>query len=123
MMTKPEEIAKLSGDNSREEKERVMTGFLSGWVEVLSKLYFTITSREFQVLVSTDCAGMGTHVPGLNLVVNIGERTCLWKLVYIAVLPRAAKESVEAGPAGWQGWAGQRQPSSLCHCPLARTER
>ena len=29
VMTKPEEIAKLSGDNSREEKERVMTGFLS----------------------------------------------------------------------------------------------
>ena len=30
VMTKPEEIAKLSRDNSREEKERVMTGFLSG---------------------------------------------------------------------------------------------
>ena len=30
VMTKPEEVAKLSGDNSREEKERVMQGFLSG---------------------------------------------------------------------------------------------
>jgi hypothetical protein len=29
-MTKPEEIAKLSGDNSREEKQRVMEGFISG---------------------------------------------------------------------------------------------
>ena len=28
--------------------------------------------RSIQVLVSTDCAGMGVHVPDLRLVVNVG---------------------------------------------------
>jgi hypothetical protein len=31
-MPAPESVVKLSGDNSREEKDRVMAGFLSGWV-------------------------------------------------------------------------------------------
>jgi hypothetical protein len=30
VMPKPEEIAKLSGDNSSEEKARVMEGFING---------------------------------------------------------------------------------------------
>ena len=31
-----------------------------------------ISCRSIQVLVSTDCAGMGVHVPDLRLVVNVG---------------------------------------------------
>ena len=32
----------------------------------------TFFCRSIQVLVSTDCAGMGVHVPDLRLVVNVG---------------------------------------------------
>ena len=35
--------------------------------------YNCLECRLFRVLISTDCAGMGIHVPGLRLVVNCGE--------------------------------------------------
>ena len=75
-MPSPDEVVKLSGDNSSEEKERVMNGFLEGLVMDLADTqcrYNCLECRLFRVLISTDCAGMGIHVPGLRLVLNCGE--------------------------------------------------
>ena len=58
-------VEKLTGDNTRSEKERVMKLFKEG---------------VCQVLVCTDVAGMGLHVSGLNLAVNIGVPKTPWKL-------------------------------------------
>ena len=63
-MPSRKEICKLSGDNDKEDKDRELSDFLCG---------------NTQVLVSTDCAGMGVHVPDLQLVVNIGLPKNLWK--------------------------------------------
>ena len=60
-MPSRKEICKLSGDNDREDKDRELSELLCG---------------NTQVLVSTDCAGMGVHVPDLRLVVNIGLPNC-----------------------------------------------
>ena len=76
VMPSPDEVVKLSGDNSSEEKERVMCGFLEGLVMDLADTqcgYNCLECRVFRVLISTDCAGMGIHVPGLRLVLNCGE--------------------------------------------------
>ena len=56
---------KLTGDNTRTEKERVMSLFKVGICKVL---------------VCTDVAGMGLHVEDLNLSVNIGIPTHPWKM-------------------------------------------
>ena len=64
-MPSRKEICKLSGENDREDKDRELSDFLCG---------------NTQVLVSTDCAGMGVHVPDLQLVVNIGLPKNLWKI-------------------------------------------
>ena len=75
-MPSPDSVVKLSGDYSSEEKERVMRGFLEGLVMDLDDTqcrYNCLECRLFRVLISTDCAGMGKHVPGLRLVVNSGE--------------------------------------------------
>ena len=73
-MPKQSAIAKMSGDDNKEDKDKIMTGFLNGSDLKLcncSCLNNTLI-RQIQVLVSTDCAGMGVHVPDLRLVVNIG---------------------------------------------------
>ena len=58
-------IEKLTGDNTRAEKERVMNLFKSG---------------ECQVLVCTDVAGMGVDVRDLTCAVNIGIPKNAWKM-------------------------------------------
>ena len=40
--------------------------------EIISQACWFFFCRSIQVLVSTDCAGMGVHVPDLRLVVNVG---------------------------------------------------
>ena len=62
------QIEKLTGDNSRSEKERVMRLFKDG---------------VCQVLVCTDVAGMGVDIPGLNFSVNIGIPKNSWKMKQI----------------------------------------
>ena len=57
-------VEKLTGDNTRAEKERVMHAFKEG---------------VCQVLVSTDVAGMGVDVRGLNFAVNVGVPKTPWK--------------------------------------------
>ena len=68
-------VEKLSGDNSKGEKLRVMERFKSG---------------ECKILVSTDVAGMGTDVPGLNLVINLGVPKTPWK--FLQQCGRAGRE-------------------------------
>ena len=58
-------IEKLTGDNTRAEKERVMSSFKSG---------------ECQVLVCTDVAGMGVDVKDLTFSINIGIPKNAWKM-------------------------------------------
>ena len=57
-------VEKVTGDNTRKEKERVMQSFKEG---------------SCQVLVATDVAGMGIDVPGLTFAVNIGIPKDPWK--------------------------------------------
>ena len=71
--------------------------------QIINTLLFI---RIFQILVCTDCAGMGIHIPGLNFVVNIGEiqlDTCIPIKTHRAAIlfPRAAKEPVESAAANW----------------------
>ena len=68
-------VEKLSGDNSKDEKIRVMERFKTG---------------ECKVLVSTDVAGMGTDVPGLDLVINVGIPRTPWK--FLQQCGRAGRE-------------------------------
>ena len=73
--------------------------------------------------MSTDCAGMGIHVAGLRLVVNIGKCCIVARLLTIdPVIPRAAQEPLEGGPAGGEGGEREGQSGCLCDCPLARAE-
>ena len=68
-------VEKLSGDNSKEEKVRVLDRFKSG---------------DCKILVSTDVAGMGTDVPGLSLIVNVGIPKTSWK--FLQQCGRAGRE-------------------------------
>jgi len=58
-------VEKLTGDNTREEKGRVMELFQSG---------------ECQVLICTDVCGMGLDVKDLNFSVSIGLAKNCWKM-------------------------------------------
>ena len=71
----PTFVEKLSGDNSREEKFRVLELFKEGGCKVL---------------VSTDVAGMGTDVAGLSLIVNLGIPKSPWK--FLQQCGRAGRE-------------------------------
>ena len=64
LKTNQTSVEKLSGDNSKEEKFRVLELFKEG---------------ECKVLVSTDVAGMGTDVMGLSFIVNLGIPKSPWK--------------------------------------------
>lgn len=72
-MPSPEAVVKLSGDYDSEDKERIMTGFLNGFVLICAFLFNSLYCRMYQILTATDCCGMGVHVPGLRLVINIGK--------------------------------------------------
>merc|ERR1719186_211511 len=58
-------VEKLTGNNTRVEKTRVMELFKEG---------------HCQVLVCTDVAGMGVDITDLNLSVNIGIPKNAWKM-------------------------------------------
>ena len=68
-------VEKLSGDNSKDEKRRVMERFKTG---------------KCKVLVSTDVAGIGIDVPGLDLVINVGVPRTPWK--FLQQCGRAGRE-------------------------------
>ena len=89
-MPSRKEICKLSGDNDREDKDRELSDFLCG---------------NTQVLVSTDCAGMGVHVPDLQLVVNIGLPKNLWKIPQ--TFGRAGRDKTTQAVAIQLHWPGQ----------------
>ena len=61
-------VEKLTGDNTRSEKERVVQLFKEGIC---------------QVLVCTDVAGMGVDIKGLNFSVNVGIPKNSWKMKQI----------------------------------------
>ena len=97
-MPSRKEICKLSGDNDREDKDRELSDFLCG---------------NTQVLVSTDCAGMGVHVPDLQLVVNIGLPKNLWKIPQ--TFGRAGQDKTTQAVAiqlHWLGQIGKATPAS-----------
>ena len=97
-MPRRKEICKLSGDNDREDKDRELSDFLCG---------------NTQVLVSTDCAGMGVHVPDLQLVVNIGLPKNLWKIPQ--TFGRAGRDKTTQAVAiqlHWPGQIGKATPAS-----------
>ena len=85
----------------------------------LTKLF----PRQFQVLVCTDCAGMGVHVPGLNCVVNIGEsityglgiKTDGFEQDYQGTCGRLANRR-----GGLGGIVAARQPVSQCTGPVRK---
>ena len=54
-------------------KNNVFNGSFMGNYQLNSHNFYSNISRDIQVLTSTDVAGMGVHVYGLNLVVNIGK--------------------------------------------------
>jgi len=58
-------VGKLTGDNTSQLKEKLLQDFKDGRVSVL---------------VSTDVAGMGVDVPGLNLTVSVGLPGQAWQL-------------------------------------------
>ena len=68
-------VEKLSRDNTKDQKLRVMERFKSG---------------ECKVLISTDVAGMGVDVCGLSLVVNVGIPKTPWK--FLQQCGRAGRE-------------------------------
>ena len=73
-------VEKLTGDNTRAEKERVMRLFKEG---------------ISQVLVCTDVAGMGVDIPDLNFSVNVGIPTNSWKMKQIiGRIGRAGQKSI-----------------------------
>ena len=123
-MPSRKEICKLSGDNDREDKDRELSDFLCG---------------NTQVLVSTDCAGMGVHVPDLQLVVNIGLPKNLWKIPQTFGRGRACRDKTTRAVASsftgrdrlgrqlqHQKWgksllesnAGEKQSTMLFHLAL-----
>jgi len=85
------EIAKMGGDDDRLDKDRIMAGFVNG---------------SIQVLVSTDCAGMGLHVPDLRLVVNVGLPRNLWKLPQ--TFGRAGRDKSLQAVGVQMFWPGQK---------------
>ena len=97
-MPSRKEICKLSGDNDREDKDRELSDFLCG---------------NPQVLVSTDCAGMGVHVLDLRLVVNIGLPKNLWKIPQ--TFGRAGRDKTTQAATiqlHWPGQIGKATPAS-----------
>jgi len=94
-MPKQSAIAKMSGDDNKEDKDKIMTGFLNG---------------QIQVLVSTDCAGMGVHVPDLRLVVNIGIPRNMWKLPQ--TFGRVGRDRSSQAVAVQVYWPGQKGGTS-----------
>ena len=64
------QIEKLTGDNSKLEKERVMQSFKEGL-----KNNFQPYFRVKVVLICTDVAGMGIDIQDLNFCVNLGKAT------------------------------------------------
>ena len=73
-------VEKLTGDNTRAEKERVMRLFKEG---------------VCQVLVCTDVAGMGVDIPDLNFSINVGIPTNSWKMKQIiGRIGRAGQKSI-----------------------------
>ena len=80
--------------------------------------------RQIQVLVSTDCAGMGVHVPDLRLVVNIGmEEKWLFVHGFGISLLRYPEEYVETSSNIWKSWSRQVISSSCSASLLARPKR
>ena len=74
------QVEKLTGDNTRMEKDRVMQNFKEGIC---------------QVLVCTDVAGMGVDIPGLNFAVNVGIPKNPWKFQQqIGRIGRGGEKSV-----------------------------
>ena len=74
------QIEKLTGDNTRSEKERVIRLFKEG---------------VCQVLICTDVAGMGVDIPGLNFSINIGIPKNSWKLKQIVGrIGRSGEDSI-----------------------------
>ena len=73
------QIEKLSGDNTRDEKERVMDALGLGWLALCEILFLTFCFRECRLLISTKCAGMGCDVPDIRLTVCIGEMGGIYK--------------------------------------------
>ena len=77
-------IEKLSGDNTREEKDRVMGALRTGYILFFLN-YIVIISicrslnwhhnkhRECRLLISTKCAGMGCDIPDIRVTVCIGK--------------------------------------------------
>ena len=86
----------------------------------------TFFCRSIQVLVSTDCAGMGVHVPDLRLVVNVGMTMIK---IFLRTAPcthqsfRTSKELVEGALDNWAGRQRQEAASSWGTNVLARPER
>ena len=124
--------AKQGGDcqNGRWRRQRGQ-GESDGWFlervwecEIISFWYFFC--RIIQVLVSTDCAGMGVHVPDLRLVVNVGMTMIE---IFSQIGPcthwpfRTSKELVEGASDIWAGWTRQEVSSSWRTDVLARPER
>ena len=73
----PSQIEKLSGDNTRVEKES--NACTEDWVHTtentLEKSVWSIAHfipRDCKLLISTKCAGMGCDIPDIRLTVCIG---------------------------------------------------
>ena len=66
-------VEKLSGDNSKDEKQRVMVLFKTRYMNTfVIQIVNTGLLRVCKVLISTDVCGMGTDVTGLSLIINLG---------------------------------------------------
>ena len=89
----PSHIEKLSGDNSREEKDRVMMALRAGGC---------------RLLISTKCAGMGCDVPDIKITVCVGLPKDTWELSQM--LGRGGRDGNNAAFVIllWPGQAGGR---------------
>ena len=98
-------VEKLTGDNTRGEKERVMELFKEGWgcLCLLCAHYISCLTccSKCQVLVCTDVAGMGIDVKDLNFSINIGKFLCYLCLVWFIRIFRHTQEWVEDETAVW----------------------
>ena len=103
-------IEKLTGDNTKDEKERVMKAFREGWVQVKNQLILSNNeklSRLCRVLVCTDVAGMGLDTQDLNLSINIGNifySQVLWEYHSVPGIPKSSwKAKQQSGRIGRGG--------------------
>ena len=89
----PSHIEKLSGDNSREEKDRVIMALRAGGC---------------RLLISTKCAGMGCDVPDIKITVCVGLPKDTWELSQM--LGRGGRDGNNAAFVIllWPGQAGGR---------------